>query len=187
MANTTSALIQNWSTVEDVIESTKNATGSADAENAKHLDSIEGKMQQFQATFQSLSTSILDSGLVKGTIGAGSGILGFFNTLIDKLGVLPGLIAPVGSLLLSMNGKSIIGGKGEYGENIFGGSGLFSWLKNYNTKNHDYWQEQNEILKNYAQMKQKLRGADFEKALSGASIQSREFAKSLSNHSHSTE
>lgn len=179
MANTTSALIQNWSTVEDVIESTKNATGSADAENAKHLDSIGGKMQQFQATFQSLSTSILDSGLVKGTIGAGSGILGFFNTLIDKLGVLPGLIAPVGSLLLSMNGKSIIGGKGEYGENIFGGSGLFSWLKNYNTKNHDYWQEQNEILKNYAQMKQKLRGADFEKALSGASIQSREFAKSL--------
>ena len=179
MANTTSALIQNWSTVEDVIKSTQNATGSADAENAKHLDSIEGKMQQFQATFQSLSTSILDSGLVKGTIGAGSGILGFFNTLIDKLGVLPGLLAPVGSLLLSMNGKSIIGGKGEYGENIFGGSGLFSWLKNYNTKNHDYWKEQNEILKSYAQMKQKLSGADFEKALSGASIQSREFAKSL--------
>ena len=126
-----------------------------------------------------MSTSILDSGLVKGTIGAGSGILGFFNTLIDKLGVLPGLLAPVGSLLLSMNGKSIIGGKGEYGENIFGGSGLFSWLKNYNTKNHDYWKEQNEILKSYAQMKQKLSGADFEKALSGASIQSREFAKSL--------
>lgn len=179
MANTTSALIQNWSTVEDVIESTKNATGSADAENAKYLDSIQGKLAQFQAQFQSASTSVLDSGFVKGTIDAGSGILGFFNTLIDKLGVLPGLIAPVGSLLLSMNGKSIIGGKGEYGENIFGGSGLFSWLKNYNTKNHDYWQEQNEILKNYAQMKQKLRGADFEKALSGASIQSREFAKSL--------
>lgn len=179
MANTTSALIQNWSTVEDVIESTKNATGSADAENAKHLDSIEGKMQQFQATFQSLSTSILDSGLVKGTINAGSGILGFFNTLIDKVGVLPGLLAPVASLLLSMNGKGIIGGKGESGENIFGGSGLFSWLKNYNTKNRDYWQEQNEILKSYAQMKQKLSGADFEKALSGASIQSREFAKSL--------
>lgn len=179
MANTTSALIQNWSTVEDVIESTKNATGSADAENAKHLDSIEGKMQQFQATFQSLSTSILDSGLVKGTIGAGSGILGFFNTLIDKVGVLPGLLAPVASLLLSMNGKSIIGGKGQSGENTLDGSGLFSWLKNYNTKNHDYWQDQKDILTSYAQMKQKLRGADFEKALSGATIQSREFAKSL--------
>lgn len=179
MANTTSALIQNWSTVEDVIKSTQNATGSADAENAKYLDSIQGKLAQFQAQFQSASTSVLDSGLVKGTIDAGSGILGFFNTLIDKLGILPGLIAPVTSLLLSMNGKSIIGGKGESGENIFGGSGLFSWLKNYNTKNHDYWQEQNEILKSYAQMKQKLSGADFEKALSGASIQSREFAKSL--------
>lgn len=179
MANTTSALIQNWSTVEDVIESTKNATGSADAENAKHLDSIQGKLAQFQAQFQSASTSVLDSGFVKGTIDAGSGILGFFNTLIDKLGVLPGLITPVASLLLSMNGKSIIGGKGESGENTLDGSGLFSWLKNYNTKNHDYWKEQNDILKSYAQMKQKLRGADFEKALSGATIQSREFAKSL--------
>lgn len=179
MANTTSALIQNWSTVEDVIKSTQNATGSADAENAKYLDSIQGKLAQFQAQFQSASTSVLDSGFVKGTIDAGSGILGFFNTLIDKAGVLPGLLAPVGSLLLSMNGKGIIGGKGESGENIFGGSGLFSWLKNYNTKNHDYWKEQNDILKSYAQMKQKLSGADFEKALSGASIQSREFAKSL--------
>lgn len=179
MANTTSALIQNWSTVEDVIESTKNATGSADAENAKYLDSIQGKLAQFQAQFQSASTSVLDSGFVKGTIDAGSGILGFFNTLIDKVGVLPGLLAPVVSLLLSMNGAGVIGKKGESGENIFGGSGLFSWLKNYNTKNHDYWQEQNEILKSYAQMKQKLSGAEFEKALSGASIQSREFAKSL--------
>ena len=179
LANTTSALIQNWSTVEDVIKSTQNAAGSADAENAKYLDSIQGKLAQFQAQFQSASTSVLDSGFVKGTIDAGSGILGFFNTLIDKLGVLPGLLAPVVSLLLSMNGKGIIGGKGESGENIFGGSGLFSWLKNYNTKNHDYWKEQNDILKSYAQMKQKLRGADFEKALSGASIQSREFAKSL--------
>lgn len=179
MANTTSALIQNWSTVEDVIKSTQNAAGSADAENAKYLDSIQGKLAQFQAQFQSASTSVLDSGFVKGTIDAGSGILGFFNTLIDKLGVLPGLLAPVVSLLLSMNGKGIIGGKGESGENIFGGSGLFSWLKNYNTRNHEYWKEQNGILKSYAQMKQKLSGADFEKALSGATIQSREFAKSL--------
>ena len=123
MANTTSALIQNWSTVEDVIESTKNATGSADAENAKYLDSIQGKLAQFQAQFQSASTSVLDSGFVKGTIDAGSGILGFFNTLIDKVGVLPGLLAPVVSLLLSMNGAGVIGKKGESGENIFGGSG----------------------------------------------------------------
>lgn len=179
LANTTSALIQNWSTVEDVIESTKNATGSADAENAKYLDSIQGKLAQFQAQFQSASTSVLDSGFVKGTIDAGSGILGFFNTLIDKVGVLPGLLAPVASLLLSMNGKSIIGGKGESGENTLDGSGLFSWFKNYNTKNHDYWREQNDILQSYAKMKQNLSGADFEKALSGATIQSREFAKSL--------
>lgn len=179
MANTTSALIQNWSTVEDVIESTKNATGSADAENAKYLDSIQGKLAQFQAQFQSASTSVLDSGLVKGTIDAGSGILGFFNTLIDKAGVLPGLLTPIASLFMSMNGKGLIGGKGQSGENTLDGSGLFSWLKNYNTKNHDYWQDQKDILTSYAQMKQKLRGADFEKALSGATIQSREFAKSL--------
>ena len=109
LANTTSALLQNWSTVEDVIKSAQNAVGSADAENEKYLDSIEGKLAQFQAQFQETSTNILNSDIVKGTIDAGSGILGFLNTLTEKLGTIPGLIAPLTQLFLSLTGKTLFG------------------------------------------------------------------------------
>lgn len=184
-ANATAALISQFQTAEDVVKSAQNATGSADEENAKFLDSIEGKMQQFQATFQSLSTSILDSELVKGTVDFGSGILSFLNTLISKLGTIPGLIAPITNLLLNMSGKSILGGADKNASglskffSIFKNGGLGKSISNWinapkNIANKDY-----DILDNYIKGKQNLKGAAFENAMTGASVQAREFAKTL--------
>ena len=184
-ANATAALISQFQTAEDVVKSAQNATGSADEENAKFLDSIEGKMQQFQATFQSLSTSILDSELVKGTVDFGSGILSFLNTLISKLGTLPGLIAPITNLLLNMSGKSILGSADRNASglskffSIFKNGGLGKSISNWinapkNIANKDY-----DILDNYIKGKQNLKGAAFENAMTGASVQAREFAKTL--------
>lgn len=184
-ANATAALISQFQTAEDVVKSAQKATGSADAENAKFLDSIEGKMQQFQATFQSLSTSILDSELVKGTVDFGSGILSFLNTLISKLGTLPGLIAPITNLLLNMSGKSILGSADKNASglskffSIFKNGGLGKSISNWinapkNIANKDY-----DILDKYIKGKQNLKGAAFENAMTGASVQAREFAKTL--------
>ena len=184
-ANATAALISQFQTAEDVVKSAQKATGSADAENAKFLDSIEGKMQQFQATFQSLSTSILDSELVKGTVDFGSGILSFLNTLISKLGTLPGLIAPITNLLLNMSGKSILGSADKNANglskffSVFKNGGLGKSISNWinapkNIANKDY-----DILDKYIKGKQNLKGAAFENAMTGASVQAREFAKTL--------
>lgn len=184
-ANATAALISQFQTAEDVVKSAQKATGSADEENAKFLDSIEGKMQQFQATFQSLSTSILDSELVKGTVDFGSGILSFLNTLISKLGTLPGLIAPITNLLLNMSGKSILGSADKNASglskffSIFKNGGLGKSISNWinapkNIANKDY-----DILDKYIKGKQNLKGAAFENAMTGASVQAREFAKTL--------
>ena len=184
-ANATAALISQFQTAEDVVKSAQKATGSADEENAKFLDSIEGKMQQFQATFQSLSTSILDSELVKGTVDFGSGILSFLNTLISKLGTIPGLIAPITNLLLNMSGKSILGSADKNASglskffSIFKNGGLGKSISNWinapkNIANKDY-----DILDNYIKGKQNLKGAAFESAMTGASVQAREFAKNL--------
>lgn len=93
-ANTTAALLSNWSTVEEVIKASANSMGSAAEENSKYLDSIQGKAQQLSAQFQALSSSILNSELVKGTFDAGSGILSFITKLSDEFGTLPGVIAP---------------------------------------------------------------------------------------------
>ena len=86
-ANVVSALIQNASKIEDIIEASANSTGSALEENEKYLDSIQGKTARLQATFQELSKNVLDSGLVKFFVDAGNVALKFVN-LLERIGLL---------------------------------------------------------------------------------------------------
>lgn len=67
-ANVLSALIQNFDTVEDVIESSAGSAGSALRENEVFLDSFEGRMQQLTAATQSLWQNALDTDLIKDAI-----------------------------------------------------------------------------------------------------------------------
>lgn len=107
-ANTTAALIGNWQQVENAIQSAQNSLGSADAENEKYLNSIEGHLQQFQAQYQATTTSIIDSDFMKGTIDFGSGILGAVQWLTENLGAIPGLITPILSLLGSTQNFNLL-------------------------------------------------------------------------------
>lgn len=185
LANTTSALIQNFKQAENVVKSAQNAVGSADAENEKHLDSIEGKLAQFQAQFQETSTNILSSGLVKGTISAGSGFLGFLNLITEKLGAIPGLIAPLTSAFLTMSGKSIFGKPNTSGgilntlKTSLTNGGAWQSIKDWAASGQKKAVSDYKTLLSYIKGGQTLTGADFEKMFSGASAQTRSFAKSL--------
>lgn len=94
-ANILASLISNFQTAKDVVEQAGNATGSAIQENERYLDSINGKIAQFQTNFESLSATIIDSELVKGTIDFGSGMLHGLDTLMQHLGTLPTLLSAV--------------------------------------------------------------------------------------------
>ena len=64
-ANILSSLISNFQTVEDVIETSMNSSGSAMAENAKWMDSIEGKSQQLANSMQALWNDTINSEVIK--------------------------------------------------------------------------------------------------------------------------
>ena len=64
-ANVLSALIQNFDTVEKVIETSANSAGSALKENERYLDSIQGKIDQFNNAMQAMWSDTLDSDVVK--------------------------------------------------------------------------------------------------------------------------
>ena len=64
-ANVLSALIQNFDTVENVIETSANSSGSALKENERYLDSIQGKIDQFNNAVQAMWSNTLDSDVVK--------------------------------------------------------------------------------------------------------------------------
>lgn len=87
-ANTLSALIQNFDTVEKVIETSANSTGSALKENERYLDSIQGKIDQFNNAMQSMWSNTLDSDVVKGIVEIGTGLI----KIVDKLGLINSLV-----------------------------------------------------------------------------------------------
>lgn len=136
-ANVVASLIENFELVEDVLESSANAAGSALAENEKYLDSINGKIAQFQSAFQSLSATLINSDLVKGIVDAGTGIVETLTVIIDKLGSIPTLISAItGALTVYQKTKSgnDFGLFGLVGGNIaYDPSGVRSIIDEYNS------------------------------------------------------
>ena len=90
-ANVISALIKNFETVEEVIATAANSTGSALAENEKYLDSIAGRVSKFKATFEELSITLIDSESVKQIVDFGTGLLNILNSIAKVVDALGGL------------------------------------------------------------------------------------------------
>ena len=80
-ANVLSALIQNFATVEAVIETSADSAGSALKENERYLDSIQGKIDQFNNAIQAMWSNALDSDFVKWIVDVGTGLI----KILDKL------------------------------------------------------------------------------------------------------
>lgn len=97
--NIVASILQNADMLDRVAETARNSSGSATKENERYLDSINGKLEQLTATFQQLSTNILDSELVKGVVDTGSGILGLLNSITESLGAIPAIAATAAAAL----------------------------------------------------------------------------------------
>ena len=74
-ANILSSIIQNFDTVEGVIETSANSSNSALEENAKWMDSIEGKTKQFTNAVNTMWNDTLDSGFLKFIIDVGTTLI----------------------------------------------------------------------------------------------------------------
>lgn len=110
-SNVVASLITNFETAEDVMVSAANAAGSAFAENEKYLDSIEGKISEFRATFQELAITLIDSNFVKQVVEFGTGLLNVLNAvakIIDAIGGLNTVLFATAGILAAIKLDSII-------------------------------------------------------------------------------
>ena len=94
-ANVLSALIQNFDTVEKVIETSANSAGSALKENARWMDSIQGKINTFNNSLQAMWSNFLDSDTVKNIVAFGIELI----KIIDDVGLLKIALMGVGMYL----------------------------------------------------------------------------------------
>lgn len=105
-ANGVAALLSQASQAADVLQTSLNSSGSAMAENERVLDSVEGRLKIFEATFQEISTDLLNSGLVKGVISLGTALLDASDGFIKFSGVTPTATAALSAFLSLSNAKT---------------------------------------------------------------------------------
>lgn len=101
--NVVSSLMSNFDIARDALETSMNSEGSAMAEHAKWMESLEAKINQLQATWQELSQAFMNDGFLKGLVDAGTDILSFLTAIIDKIGALPALITAITSVMSFKN------------------------------------------------------------------------------------
>lgn len=112
--NIVSALMSNFDTARRATETAINSEGSALKEQATYLSSLEAKTQQFEAAFQSLSNTVVDSDLLKNIVDFGTksvssleGITKALQTVNSLWGNTDGLFGAIGAvsgLLMNKNG-----------------------------------------------------------------------------------
>ena len=91
------AIMNNFDTVDKVIETSVNSTGSAVAENAKYLDSITGKLDLLRSSYEALSSSIINSDTYKFGIDRLRNVLDLLNEIasVSSGGALIGTLNSV--------------------------------------------------------------------------------------------
>ena len=107
-ANVLASLLENFNVAESVVETAANSADSALKENEKYLESIQGRIAAFKATFEELSSNLIGSDLVKFFVDAGTDLLGLLNGITNVINALGGLktilIAVTATLAIARGG-----------------------------------------------------------------------------------
>ena len=112
-SNVVAALINGFEVAADVVDDSMNAAGSALAENETYLDSINGKLTQLAGAFERLSTSVIDSEVVKFLLDVVIGITDAANALAEVNALLPvtlGLVTGIMSVRTAKGMNDIAAG-----------------------------------------------------------------------------
>ena len=74
------AILNNFETALSATETALNSEGSALNENAKYMDSIEGKVSNFKSAFEELSQTLISSDFIKSVVDLGTALLRIANS-----------------------------------------------------------------------------------------------------------
>ena len=105
--NLMSSIMSNFSDAEAVVRVSSNSIGSAETEHEKKLQSINGKLNILQSTFEKLSSTVMEDGLVKGAIEQLTNLLELINSLVKSGGSLQSVMTILGTAFLTFNNKGL--------------------------------------------------------------------------------
>jgi TP901 family phage tail tape measure protein len=115
-SNIASSILLNPELLESSYESAKTSENAAQNELNSYMESLDAKISQFQNKVQQLESDLISSDFLKGLVDAGTQLINILDLAIDKLGVLPTLIAPIAAFL---SVKKNIGIMHKYANQLF--------------------------------------------------------------------
>ena len=110
-SNVVAALLENFSVAENALKTSAESAGSALEENAKQLESIQGKINVMKASFEALAQNIIGGDVVKLVVEFATVLLNITNgitSFINACGGLPTVLLSVASALLILKSELIM-------------------------------------------------------------------------------
>lgn len=102
-SNAMAALLTNMEDLEGAYEDAMAAQGSAEAENEKYMNSIQGRIDQFTNSLQTMWSNAISSDFVKFIISASTGIV----KLVDSLGMIPTILGTIAGAMSAIKGQNL--------------------------------------------------------------------------------
>lgn len=141
-SNIAASILMNPELLESVYESALDSAGSAAEENAKYLDSIVGKTQQFKNELQELEYTLANSDMIKDGIDFATAMLSFLNELIKKIPGVTNLVISLGAALVGMQ-KELFFKVGTNGNTIGIGQDIINYVGSIGQKISSSFKNQN--------------------------------------------
>ena len=85
-------LMQNYSDVQKYMSEAANSAGTSMEKYEAYTQSLEGRIQGFTNSFQTLSSTFLDSSLFGGLIDGGTQFLNILTQILDVGGGIPAML-----------------------------------------------------------------------------------------------
>lgn len=101
--NLVAALMENFEAAREATKTAYNSDGSASKELESYQKGIQYSLDKFQAQFQDLSTSFIDSDLFKGVIDSGTALLGILTDIVSVGGTIPTVLGAISSIQFIKN------------------------------------------------------------------------------------
>lgn len=97
--------MQNAEKLDDVYSKLQNSVGSAEAEQARYMDSISGKVNALSESFKKLWIDSINTESVKSLVDTGTSLINVFDGAINTFGAFPTVMATVVAGLTIFNTK----------------------------------------------------------------------------------
>lgn len=92
-------LMQNYSDVQKYMSEAANSAGTSMQKYEAYTDSLAGKIEGFTNSFQTLSTTFLNSELFGGLIDGGTQFLNILTQILDVGGGLPAMLGTLTTIM----------------------------------------------------------------------------------------